>query len=147
MVQAGRTTYAKAQATHTKLARPESTPHSSRVAPHCYKPRLDPGLGSLPYVTNGSPQEANWAGLTGGWCPQCLPLPVPSKPSVPACFCFSPGHPLPPTTMVHRTACSGEAQSMWSGPLLILLYLIKMAWCLPGVLHRAAGFMQQGAAG
>lgn len=81
--------------------------------------------------------------LSASSLPQCLP----QNPLSLRASASPPGHPLPPTTMVHRTACSGEAQSMWSGPLLILLYLIKMAWCLPGVLHRAAGFMQQVAAG
>ena len=46
-------------ATQTKPARlgsgvqvdAQSTPHGSGVASHHYKPRLDPGLGPLPYET------------------------------------------------------------------------------------------------
>ena len=93
--------------------------------------RPDPGLGPL-----------SWATLP----PSMFPGPAscgaaaPGAPSTHSqalsfwCFCLTQESILP--------------GSVCSAPLLILLYLIKTAWCPPGVLlHRAAGFMRQAAAG
>ena len=85
-----------------------------------------------PVLGYPSAQPVSWAGLLWGWCPGC---PVyPPQALSPWCFCLTRESVLP--------------GSVCSAPLLILLYLIKTAWCPPGVLlHGAAGVMLHGAAG